>query len=181
MNEIILVKMGELTLKGGNRKGFEQILRRNLITMLRARSSGSRTESRSGRIYIHCVSAEAADLAEEALSCLMGIAGWARAQKTEKTLDKILTACVKEGKKLFESGARSFKIESRRTDKSFSLNSYDICCAAGDAVLQEAPGLRVDVKHPDATISVEIREKAYVYGSEKKGRQIGRASCRERV
>jgi thiamine biosynthesis protein ThiI len=171
MAEIILVKLGELTLKGGNREGFELILRRNLRAMLRSKESGFKLECRSGRIYIHCVSADSADSAEEALSRLMGITGWARTRKTEKTVVEVLAACVEEGKKLLHSGAKTFKVEARRADKSFPLNSYEICCAAGDAVCREAPELGVDVKHPEGIISVEIREKAYVYGVEKKGRR----------
>ena len=139
--------------------------------MLRARSPGSRIESRSGRIYIHCTSEETAEKAEEALSRLMGISGWARTQKTGKTVDEVLAACVAEGKKIAASGAASFKVEARRADKSFPLNSYGICRAAGEAVLRETPELRVDVKHPQAVISVEIREKAYIYGAGKKGRR----------
>ena len=171
MAPIILIKMGELTLKGGNREGFELILRRNLVSMLRSHSPGSRVESRSGRIYIHCASEKGAEGAEETLSRLMGISGWARARKTGKIVDKVLDACVEEGKKIFASGAKSFKVEARRADKSFPLNSYEICCAAGDAVRRETPELRVDVKNPEAVISVEIRERAYIYGAEKKGRR----------
>jgi len=171
MAETILVKLGELTLKGGNRGAFELILRRNLTTMLRALSPGCKLESRSDRIYIHCVSEEAADRAEEGLSRLAGITGWARTRKTEKTVDEVLAACAEEGKKIFASGARSFKVDARRTDKSFPLRSYEICCAAGDAVCQATPELKVDVKHPEAVITVEIREKAYIYGAGKKGRR----------
>jgi thiamine biosynthesis protein ThiI len=171
MAEIILVKLGELTLKGGNREGFEQILRRNMTTLLRAASPGFKLESRAGRIYIHCTSEDAAEKAEQALSRLAGIAGWARTRKTGKTVDEIIAACAAEGKKLLDSGAKSFKVEARRTDKSFPLTSYEICKAAGDVIRGEAPELRVDVKNPEAVISVEIREKAYIYGTGKKGRR----------
>jgi len=137
--------------------------------MLRARAPHSTLESRSGRIYIHCTSEEAADAVEEVLCRLTGIAGWARAQKTEKTVDKVLDACVKEGKRIAENKIKTFKVEARRTDKSFPLNSYEICCAAGDAIIAAVPDLHVDVKNPQSIISVEIREKAYIYGTGKKG------------
>ena len=168
---IILLKPGELTLKGGNRESFELILRRNLNAMLRARVPQLKLESRPGRIYIHCNSEEDAGEAEEVLSRLMGIAGWARTRKTEKTINDILAACVEEGKRLAKAGTQSFKVEARRTDKSFPLNSHEICCAAGDVICREVPELHVEVKNPQEIITVEIREKAYVYGTGKKGRR----------
>jgi thiamine biosynthesis protein ThiI len=171
MAETILIKLGELTLKGGNRESFEQILRRNILAMLRSLCPGYKLESRSGRIYIHCASEEAAEKAEQHLSRIAGIAGWARTRKTGKTVDEVTAACAAEGKNLLTSGVKSFKVEARRTDKSFPLNSYEICKVAGDAIRSEAPQLLVDVKNPEAIISVEIREKAYIYGAGKKGRR----------
>ena len=168
---IIILKIGELTLKGENRENFELILRRNLKTMLCSRAPKSTLESRPGRIYIHCTGEETADAAEEILSRLMGIAGWARTQKTEKTIDEVLAACVNEGKRLAENGTKTYKIEARRADKSFPINSYEICCAAGDAISRKIPQLCVNVKKPEETISVEIREKAYIYSMGKKGRR----------
>ena len=168
---IILLKIGELTLKGENRENFELILRRNLKTMLRTRAPRSTLENRPGRIYIHCASEETAISAEEVLSRLMGIAGWARTQKTEKTIDDVLAACVNEGGRLAEGGTKTYKVEARRADKSFPLNSYEICCAAGDTISREIPLLKVDVKNPEGIISVEIREKAYIYSMGKKGRR----------
>ena len=169
-SETILVKMSELTLKGGNRENFELILRRNLQTMLHSCAPNSKIESRSGRIYIHCAE-EMAGAAEEILSKVMGISGWAKTQKTEKTIDNVVAACVKEGRRLAESGVKTYKIEARRTDKSFPMNSYEICCAGGDAIQGEVPELKVNVKNPEEIITVEIREKAYIYGKGKKGRR----------
>jgi thiamine biosynthesis protein ThiI len=139
--------------------------------MLRSCSAGFKVESRSGRVYVHCPGEGEADQAEELLSHLMGIAGWARTQKTEKTVDEVLAACVMEAKKILESGVKTFKVEARRADKSFPLNSYEICCAAGDRIRSLIPALTVDVKKPQEIISVEIREKAYIYGMANKGRR----------
>ncbi|MDR1143408.1 MAG: tRNA 4-thiouridine(8) synthase ThiI [Spirochaetaceae bacterium] len=167
---LYLVKPGELTLKGGNREGFMHILQRNLMTMLRSRAPGSQLRSGTGRLYVTCAEERAARV-EEVLSRLMGIAGWALARKCEKTPEAVLAACAEEGKRLKLSGAGSFKVEARRTDKSFPLGSYGICCAAGDAVRAAVPGFPVDVQNPGGIISVEIREKAYVYSLGKKGRR----------
>ena len=165
---MFLVKLGELTLKGGNREGFEKILRRNLTTMLKARAPGARVLSRPGRLYVVCAG-EQADRVEAVLAKLAGITGWAETRVTGKTTEELIAACVEEGKRLAESGLRSFKVQARRSDKSFPLGSYGICCAAGDAIRDAVPGLEVNVKSPGGIISVEIREKAYVYSIGKKG------------
>ena len=163
-----LIKPGELTLKGGNRKGFENILRRNLAALLKG--SNAHIVSTSGRLYVRCPEGNE-EKAEDGLGRLIGISAWAKTRTREKNIDEVLTACVQEGKLLFERGIRTFKIEARRTDKSFPLDSYQIRCLAGEAVLKEVPGLKVDVHKPDGIIEVEIREKAYIFGNNIEGRR----------
>ena len=163
-----LVKPGELTLKGGNRKEFENTLRRNLAAMLRG--SGAQVVVKSGRYYVYCPEGMEQKV-EEALARLIGISGWAKTRTAEKNQDAIIAACVEEAKLLFAGGIKTFKIEARRTDKSFPVDSYQIRCLAGDAVRKEVPGLTVDVHKPSGTIEVEIREKAYIYGNANEGRR----------
>jgi thiamine biosynthesis protein ThiI len=98
-----------------------------------------------------------------------GITGWAKTRTTEKTVEAVLAACVEEGRFLSKGGIRTFKIEARRTDKSFPLDSYGICREAGRAVAEAVPGLTVDVREPQGVIRVEIRERAYVYGNGRRG------------
>jgi thiamine biosynthesis protein ThiI len=161
-----LLKLGELTLKGGNRAGFERILKRNIRDMLRG--SGAQTQTAHGRFYIRCPEAEEPRV-EEALKRLFGISGWAKTRVAEKTMEAVCAACVEEAALLFKSGARSFKINARRTDKSFPLDSYHLACAAADAITGAIPELKVDVRNPQGSIAVEIRERAYVYGFGSKG------------
>jgi thiamine biosynthesis protein ThiI len=163
-----LLKLGELTLKGGNRAGFERVLKRNILALLG--KDGGRVETASGRFYVHCRE-EDAERTEGILSRLFGIAGWARTVRCEKTVEAVLRACGEEGKKLYRQGIRTFKIEARRTDKSFPLDSSGIRCEGGDAVRRAVPELRVDVKRPEGIIEVEIRERAYVYGGTRRGLQ----------
>jgi thiamine biosynthesis protein ThiI len=125
-------------------------------------------ERTTGRFFVHCPP-DAASRVEDALDHLFGISGWAKTRKCEKTPEAVLAACVEEGKKLQAQGLRSFKVDARRTDKSFPLDSYEICVQAGDAVREQAPDLKVDVHSPQGTIQVEIREKAYVYSMAKPG------------
>jgi len=163
-----LIKPGELTLKGGNRKSFENILLRNLAARLKG--SGAQIITRSGRLFVHCPEGKE-EKAEDALSRLIGISAWAKTRTVEKNPDEVIAACVEEGKFLWERGVRTFKIEARRTDKSFPLDSYQIRCLAGEAVIKEVPGLEVDVRKPGAVIEVEIREKAYIFGNNIEGRR----------
>ncbi|MDR2659115.1 MAG: tRNA 4-thiouridine(8) synthase ThiI [Spirochaetaceae bacterium] len=161
---LYLIKPGELTLKGGNRESFFKILLRNLAVTLRGTGASiTRTE---GRIYVNCPP-ETEGLCEGALSRLAGISGWAKARKSEKSVDAVMSAAVEEA--LACRGARSFKVEARRTDKSFPLNSYEIAVMAGERILNAVPSFVVDVHSPEITIKIEIRERAYIYGREHKG------------
>ena len=161
-----LLKLGELVLKGGNRAGFEQILKRNIRDMLRL--SGTSIQTAHGRFYVRCAT-EDEPRVEEALKRLFGISGWAKTRIACKTVEAVCAACVEEAALLFQNGTRSFKINARRTDKSFPLDSYHIACAAADAIGAAIPDLKVDVRSPQGIIAVEIRERAYVYGFSGRG------------
>ena len=163
-----LVKLGELTLKGDNRFEFEHCLKNNLRAM--AGQTRLRIQMRNGRFYVRCPEADA-ELVEGILNRVLGIAGWARALVCEKDTASVFDACVKMAKEIESQGARTFKIEARRSDKGFPLDSYAIMREAGSAVLEAVPSLTVNVKQPDRVIDVEIREQAYVYGGEHQGRR----------
>jgi thiamine biosynthesis protein ThiI len=161
-----LIRPGELTLKGGNRKAFETVLKRNLQAML----SGCdvRIVMRNGRVYAHGPESCRAAV-EDALSRLIGISGWAETGSFPKTIEAVVEACKEEGRKLKAHGVDTFKVEARRTDKSFPLDSYALRCKCGEAVLDAVPGMKVDVHKPEGIIHIEIREKAYIYGMDRKG------------
>jgi len=106
---------------------------------------------------------------ENVLSHLIGISGWAKITYCEKAPAAVLAACVEEGKKLCEKGVKTFKIDARRTDKSFPLTSYELCCNAGEAVTNAFSELKVDIHNPDDVIKIEIRERALVYSGGKRG------------
>jgi thiamine biosynthesis protein ThiI len=168
MTTLYLLKPGELTLKGGNRAGFESVLKRNLTAMLWG--TGARIKTTNGRFFVYCPG-EAEERTEEALSRLLGIAGWAKTRTCEKRVDAVLAACVEEGKRLYGEGSRTFKLEARRTDKAFPLDSYGLRCEGGRAILEALPDFRVDVHKPQSVITVEIREQAYIYGTSHEGRK----------
>ena len=161
-----LLKPGELTLKGDNRRAFEIVLRRNLHTALAGYDV--QIEMRNGRFYVHGLEKDQTAI-ENALSRLMGISGWAQTRAFPKTIDAVLAACVDEANNFQAQGITSFKIEARRTDKSFPHDSYDLRCKGGQAVLDAIPSMKVDVRNPAAIIHIEIREKAYIYSDARKG------------
>lgn len=163
-----LVKLGELTLKGGNREEFEDCLKNNLRAM--AGATRLRIQMRNGRFFVRVPEGDA-PLVEGVLSRVFGIAGWAKAEPAEKEIGAIGEACVRAAREAAARGAKTFKIEACRADKAFPLDSYGIMREAGGAVLAAVPELSVDVRCPDAVIDVEIREKAYVYGVEHRGRR----------
>ncbi|MDR2898598.1 MAG: tRNA 4-thiouridine(8) synthase ThiI [Spirochaetaceae bacterium] len=162
-----LAKLGELTLKGGNRKEFEQQLVQNARLYLE--SVSARVQIRTGRLYIEGTEESSAAI-EFTLKHLIGITGWARARVTEKELSSIRDAVFQEAQAAAAQGAKSFKIEVRRSDKTFPLNSYELAAEAAEPVYEQKL-LAVDVHNPDLVIRVEVRERCYVYSD-------GIRSCR---
>lgn len=162
-NEVLyLARIGELSLKGGNRDDFEQRLVQNARLFL----EGSKAKVRlsAGRMYIRCPE-ENASAAEFALSHLSGIAGWAKAETTGKDINAVKAAVMRAAEKAVVSGCKSFKIEARRSDKTFPLNSFEIARETGAEVFNSGL-MKVDVHNPDLVITVEIREEAFIYGKE---------------
>jgi len=162
---LYLVKVGELTLKSGNLKDFEQRLVQNAQLMLEGRKA--KVSLRAGRMYIEGPE-EAAGAIEYALTHLIGITGWARATVVPKEPKAMQDAVLAEALKARDGGAKTFKVEARRSDKSFPLNSFEIARLMGEPVF-DGGIMAVDVHHPDAQITVEVRERCFVYGPENKG------------
>jgi len=160
MDALYLIKIGEIRLKEGNRTEFEQRLKHDLKRRLS--SIHSEVRHRDGRYYL-TVAEEHAGLAEFVLARTPGVNGWARAVMTSKDIDAVRAAVLEAAAAVVARGAATFKVEARRSDKSFPLSSYEIASGLGADILERFPSLRVDVRAPEATLYVEIREKAYVY------------------
>lgn len=168
MSEICyLAKIGEINLKKGNLKDFELRLSQNLQKYLIG--ANAKIKVRAGRMFV-TVNEAFRDKTENALSKLIGITGWAEAIPAEKSFDAIVQVARQEAIKAREAGCKTFKIESRRGEKTFPMKSYEISREAGGVIHTEGI-LTVDVHNPDIIISIEIREKAFVYGIEHKGRR----------
>jgi tRNA uracil 4-sulfurtransferase len=160
MDTMYLIKTGEIKLKEGNKDLFESILKVDI----KRRLSGlhSVLHAREGRYYL-LISSQHAEKAEYVLSRMPGINAWADAYRVPKDMPRIEKAAYIALEPSLASGAKSFKVEARRSDKSFPLDSYAIARNLGGSILERFPQLQVDVHAPDTTVNVEIREKAYVY------------------
>lgn len=165
MNATYLIKPGEMELKGGNLREFESRLRRDIE---RRMHGYVKVDIHPGRFFLHVPEERAAE-AEEVLSRVPGLVGFARALTCTKTLEDITQAAIQVARECRATGKERFKIEARRSDKSFPLDSYGIARELGARVLEAVPGLTVDVHHPEFTVSAEVRERAYVYGAVRPG------------
>jgi len=163
-----LLKPSELTLKGDNRKSFEGVLKSNIQRLLSKIEAKVSVKFTAGRYYISAPEEKSNEI-EDILSHLIGISGWAKTVTCEKTPQAVINAAAEEGRKIYANGARTFKIDARRTDKSFPLSSYELCCEGGNAVTNAVTDIKVDIHNPQDTIRIEIREKAFVYSGGKKG------------
>ena len=169
MKEIILIKNGEIALKGLNRGTFEDVLIKNIKRRLSPYMRADIKKSQS-TIMIEPVGEDAdMDSAVEALKRVFGIAGFSRAAACEKDMEVIKSTAVEYLKTSFES-IKTFKVEAKRSDKAFPLNSPQICNELGGEILSNYPFLRVDVHNPDLVVNVEIRDKyAFIHGNQIKG------------
>jgi len=166
-DQLYLIKLGEIVLKGENRNFFERKLRQNIKKKLSAYAP--RFVTQKGRLFLR-VSDCQEKLVSAALRTTFGIQGFSPALSVNKSIEEILKAVLKlMSSTPKEKWNTTFKINSRRSDKSFPLSSYEICCQAGDEVLTKYPGIKVDVHNPDTTISIEVRDRAYVYITSEKG------------
>ena len=169
MKEIILCKYGEIVLKGANRPYFESLLTKEIKYRLRSYGKFNIWHKQS-TLYVKPQD-EFCDIdsAFEALKRVFGIAALCRCAIAEKNMDSILET-VKEYIPPQLSDVKTFKVEAKRSDKYFPLKSPEISAITGGKILECCPHIRVNVKEPDVTVKVEIREEnAYVHARQVKG------------
>ena len=165
MNDIILVKLGEIILKGLNRRYFEQKLMSNMRRRL----------SHIGKFRVYCIQSTVyveaqednadIDAAFEALQNVFGIVALVRAAACEKDKDAI-AALAKEYLRDEMLRAKSFKVESKRSDKSFPMTSIELSQYVGGELNEAYPDVKVDVHEPELIVHIEVRDlAAYVHGA----------------
>lgn len=169
MKEVILAKYGEIALKGLNKHTFEQLLVNNIKRRIRSLGQFNITRAQS-TIYIEPLNEECdVDTAVERLKKIFGIAILCRSIEVPKDFQKI-TEMTMEYLEDIMPFHKTFKVEAKRSDKHFPMKSPQICTELGGDILEHFPHLSVDVKNPEITVTVEIREtNAYVHAKKIEG------------
>ena len=159
MNEMILLKLGELVLKGLNRRAFEDKLQANIYRRLNHLGQ-FRVYTRQSTTYVEPMT-DSCDMdgAWEALKKVFGIVGLSRARACEKDKDAILAAARGYLDNQLRA-ARTFKVETKRADKTFPMTSIQLSQYVGGELHELYDNLSVDVHHPELTVHVEIRDYA---------------------
>ncbi len=163
MAELLMLKCGELVLKGNNRKAFEDKLRNNIKWALKKYGKFKIWAAQS-TIYV-VPEEDGADMegAFEASKKIFGVASISPAFRAEKSFEDICRVAKEKMAEVLEN-ARTFKVEAKRADKRFPMKSPEICMELGGVLLDEFTNLKVDVINPQVTVNVDIREEyAYIY------------------
>ncbi len=164
MKEILLIKYGEIILKGLNRHIFEDKLVRNIR---HAVGDGAHIYKSRATIYAEPREGEDVETLVQKILKVFGVVYVIRAAVCDKSLDTIADTVLSYVKL---DGYSTFKVETKRADKTFPMSSPEISAELGGRILSSFPKLSVDVHHPEITIHVEIREAgAYVYAEKQKG------------
>ena len=169
IREVILCKFGEVILKGANRQNFES----QLVKELRRRASpygNFRIYFKQSTVYVEPQD-DSADMEGmyNVAKKVFGIVGVNRAAVCEKNMDAIIEMAKRYlPDKL--AGKRSFKVEAKRSDKKFPLGSLEISAAVGGAILSTVHGIKVNVKNPEVTVTVEVRDEyAFIRAGQEAG------------
>ena len=164
MKEIFLLKLGEIVLKGANKRQFESRLRQNVRRRMKLYGNFDVYIMQS-TVYVEPMDEEAdVDAAWDACHTIFGVVSLCRCRPCEKNLDAIFeTIEAYLGDDL--DCAKSFKVESKRSDKRFPLTSIQLSQEIGGRLAEAHPTVDVDVHKPDYTVYVEVRDlAAYVHG-----------------
>ncbi|MCD7745222.1 MAG: tRNA 4-thiouridine(8) synthase ThiI [Lachnospiraceae bacterium] len=167
MFSTFLIKYGEIAIKGKNRHLFEEALV-NQIRHALSKVDGSFSVMREqGRIYIDCEGSFDYDETVEALQRVFGIVGICPVMKVEdKGIDELAGDVIRfleETLELTPQNVITFKVMTRRANKSYPIPSMEVNSELGGRILEAFPGLQVDVHNPELVLHVEIREKIYIY------------------
>ena len=169
VKEIFLMKLGEVVLKGSNKRQFESRLRQNVRRRMKAYGNFDVYIMQS-TVYVEPMDDNCdVDGAWEACRSIFGVVSLCRSRACEKNVDAIFAA-IEEYLGDDLDCAKSFKVESKRSDKAFPLTSIALSQEIGGRLAEAHPDVAVDVHHPDYTVYVEVRDlAAYVHGPAEPG------------
>lgn len=162
--QTFLIKYGEIAIKGKNRYMFEDALVRQIRFALRNTEGTFRVHKCQGRIYVDCDGYYDYDETVESLKKVFGIVGICPVVRTEvKEFEELKKDVVAYMDEAYPDKNLTFKVESRRAKKTYPVNSMEMNCDLGEAILDAFPEMRVDVHNPDVLLNVEVREEVYIY------------------
>ncbi|WP_287492293.1 tRNA uracil 4-sulfurtransferase ThiI [Sellimonas sp.] len=162
--QTFLIKYGEIAIKGKNRYMFEDALVRQIRFALRNTEGTFRVHKCQGRIYVDCDGYYDYDETVERLKKVFGIVGICPVVRTEvKEFEELKKDVVAYMDEAYPDKNLTFKVESRRAKKTYPVNSMEMNCDLGEAILDAFPEMRVDVHNPDVLLNVEVREEVYIY------------------
>lgn len=170
MNDIILLKLGELVLKGLNRHNFEEKLMSNARRRLQSCGGRFKVTTKQSITYVEPLEDVCdMDRAFEAMKMVFGAAGVCRCRACEKDKDVMLSA-IQEFLAPQLAAAKTFKVECKRSDKAFPLNSIQLAQYLGGELDELYPHLTAEMHHPDLTVYVEVRDDAaFIHGNTEQG------------
>ncbi len=158
---LILIRYGEIALKGQNRTFFFRILRRNVRQCLKANGIAGEVWQEGQRVYLRT---DQVGQALEAVRRVFGIVSLSAVYETPPELQAITDAALRVAREAGIGPARTFRVRARRADKAFPLTSPEINRQVGGAVA-DATGAPVDLSHAEVEIGVEVHaQRALVYG-----------------
>ena len=159
-----LIKYGEIGIKGKNRYLFEDALVRQMRFALKDVEGSFYVHKSYGRVYVDCEGDYDYEETVESLKRVFGIVGICPVVRLEdqgfEQLKKDVVAYVDE---MYPDKNKTFKVEARRSKKSYPMTSMEMNCDLGEVILETYPEMKVDVHHPDIRLNVEVREEIYLY------------------
>ena len=179
--KVLLLKYGEIALKGLNRANFEKLLEQNIISAIRNykilinnKDLYFNIEREQSTMTVQCENLDFdIDNIIPVLSKVFGIATINSTVKTEKDIEKIKETALKYIAPVLKN-KKSFGVMARRSDKSFSIKSPDISAQVGDVLFENNSGIKVDLKNPEVQVAVEVRSNgAFIHASNVKYRGAG--------
>ncbi|MBS5387518.1 MAG: tRNA 4-thiouridine(8) synthase ThiI [Clostridiales bacterium] len=159
-----LIKYGEIGIKGKNRYLFEDALMRQIKFALKEVDGKFFVHKCHGRVYVDCEGRYDYEETVERLKSVFGIVGICPVVRIEdKGFEELQKDVIHFIEEMYPDKKKTFKVEARRAKKQYPMNSMEINCELGGAILDAFPEMKVDVHHPDIRLNVEIREEIYLY------------------
>ena len=167
---VLIVKYGEIAVRGNNRKFFIERLLRTIRKNLDGLGDFYVVKEQ-GRLIVEDRGGEMDfDKVIPKVLCIMGIIGVSPAVRTKnQDLDNLKAVCKKHMNDIGVDEYKTFKIETKRSNKKYPLESREVSAAGGEYILDKFPNLTVDVHNPDLTVYIELRNNAYIYSKLIKG------------